>query len=69
MDWTSIINSYAFPIVCCIAMGWYVYDRGEKERVDRKETEERHKAEVDNLATVINNNTVVMTKLLDKLGG
>jgi hypothetical protein len=49
-------------------MAWYVYDRGEKEREDRNENQERHKSEVDNLATVINNNTIVMTRLVDRLG-
>lgn len=68
MDWTNLLSNYAFPFVACVAMGWYVYDRGEKEREDRNENQERHKSEVDNLATVINNNTIVMTRLVDRLG-
>lgn len=68
MDWANLLSNYAFPFVACVAMAWYVYDRGEKERKDRNENQERHKSEVDNLATVINNNTIVMTKLVDRLG-
>lgn len=68
MDWANLLNNYAFPFVACVTMAWYVYDRGEKERQDRNENQERHKSEVDNLATVINNNTIVMTKLVDRLG-
>lgn len=68
MDWANLLSNYAFPLVGCVAMAWYVYDRGEKEREDRNENQERHKSEVDNLATVINNNTIVMTKLVDRLG-
>lgn len=62
MDWGTLISQYAFPIVACCAMAWYVYDRGEKERADRKEEGERHKEEVDKLSGVIANNTVVMEK-------
>lgn len=68
MDWANLLSNYAFPFVASVAMAWYVYDRGEKERKDRNENQERHKTEVDNLATVINNNTIVMTKLVDRLG-
>lgn len=67
MDWGSILQQYGFPIVCCFAMAWYVYDRGEKERADRKEVNQQHKLEVDNLSTIINNNTIAMTKLVDEL--
>lgn len=70
MDWGTLISQYAFPIVACCAMAWYVYDRGEKERADRKESENKHKEEVDKLSGVIANNTVVMEKntvVMDKI--
>lgn len=50
-------------------MAWYVYDRGEKERQDRKEESEKHKEEVDNLSVLISNNTLAINRLIDKLGG
>ena len=53
MDWTNLLSNYAFPFVACVAMAWYVYDRGEKEREDRNENQERHKSEVDNLSLTI----------------
>lgn len=65
MDWGTVLQQYGFPIVCCIAMAWYVYDRGEKERIDRKESEQQHRAEVDKLSTIINNNTIAVTQLVD----
>lgn len=70
MDWGNLISQYAFPIVGCMAMAWYVYDRGEKERADRKESENKHKEEVDRLSGVIGNNTIVMEKntvVMDKI--
>lgn len=69
LDIATLLQNYAFPIVCCIAMAWYVYDRGEKERQDRKEESEKHKEEVDNLSVLINNNTLAINRLIDKLGG
>lgn len=69
MDWATILQNYAFPVVACIAMAWYVYDRGEKERADRKEESDKHKVEVDNLSVIINNNTLALNKLIDKMEG
>ena len=67
MDWGMLIQQYGFQTVACIAMAWYVFDRGEKERLDRKEVNNQHKLEVDNLSTIINNNTIALTKLVDEL--
>ena len=67
MDWLSVLGNYAFPIVGCIAMAYfvkYMYDK-TNERVDK--LNDQHKAEVDNLSTVINNNTIALEKLLEKI--
>lgn len=69
MDIITIIQTLGFPIACVVAMGWYVYDNNEKARTDRKEVEAQHKAEVSQLSEVIQNNTIALTKLVDKLGG
>ena len=55
---TTIISNVGFPIACVIAM-FYMWN---KER-------EAHKEETDRLAEAINNNTVVMQQVLNKLGG
>ena len=58
MDWTQIINlisSVGFPIVACIALFMYV-----------KESSAAHKAEIDELRKAIENNTLVIQKLVDK---
>lgn len=55
---TTIISNVGFPIACVIAM-FYMWN---KER-------EAHKEEADRLAEAINNNTVVMQQVLNKLGG
>lgn len=54
---TTLISTVGFPIAACIAIWWK----------SNKDTE-AHKAEVQALSEAINNNTLAITKLLDKLG-
>lgn len=63
----QLIGSYAFPIVACIAMGLYVKDcnKENKEMFDKER--DAHKEEVKQITDAINNNTIVMQRLLDKL--
>lgn len=59
----TILGNYAFPILCCCAMGYfvkYMYDETNK-RIDKLNMQ--HKDEVDNLSTVISNNTVALEKM------
>lgn len=60
MDYTAVmqlIGSLGFPIVACVML----YVRMEKQ-------DENHRAEVSELTKAIQNNTLVMQQLLDKLG-
>lgn len=67
----NILGNYAFPIVCCIVMAYfvkYMYDQ-TNSRVDK--LNEEHKNEVDTLSNVIRNNTVAIEKmntLIEHLG-
>lgn len=67
MDWMTIIQNYGFPVLACCVMAWYVYDSTEKARNDRKETERLHKEETDRLSEVINNNTLAITRLVERM--
>ena len=53
---TQIISNLGFPIACVVAMFWML----NKER-------DAHKAEPAELSKAIENNTNVMTQVLDKL--
>lgn len=53
---TSLIGTLGFPIVCCIAM----FSMLNKER-------DSHKEEMDKLNSTINNNTLALQALADKL--
>lgn len=53
---TQFISTLGFPIAVCLICFWYINKR-----------EEQHKDEVTELAKAINNNTIVMQKLVDRL--
>lgn len=52
----SAISSLGFPIVCCLIV-LYMYWKSEQT----------HKAEVDKLSEAVQNNTIVMEKILERL--
>ena len=55
---TTLISTLGFPIACCIALFWYM----------TKQTEQ-HKNETHELKQAIDNNTIIITKLYERLGG
>lgn len=63
-----LISSLGFPIVCCIALGYFIVKQMDKAIQEMKEERKQHKEEVDNLAKVIENNTLVLQKILTKIG-
>ena len=54
----QIISSLGFPIACCVAMFW-----------QNNKLTESHKEEVSKLNEAINNNTIALNHIIDKLGG
>lgn len=69
MDWIEIVVNYGVPMICLAVVSWFCYDQLEKARQDRKEMEEKHKQEVDGMTKALENNTLVLNKLVDKLDG
>lgn len=67
MDWVNAVKDVGFNIVCLMAMAYYIYITDEKNRKERIEEAQRHQEETKSLQEAINNNTVVMNKLLDRL--
>lgn len=57
-DVMEIITNVGFPIAVCLICFWYI-----------NKMQEQHKAETDKLAEALNNNTLVMQRLVDKLNG
>lgn len=65
---TSLISNVGFPIVCFLACAWYVKYREDKndEKIDKLNTQ--HDEENKRMIEALNNNTLAITKLTDKLG-
>lgn len=55
-NYINIIQTFGFPIAMCCALMWYIY-----------QIEKKHKEEIDKLSEAIQNNTIVMTQILDKI--
>ena len=55
-DILSIVTTVGFPIAVCLICFWYI-----------NKMQETHKAETHELSEALNNNTIVMQKLVDKL--
>lgn len=71
MDFNSIITaigSLGFPIVACCMMAIFFNKINYSYRADIKEMNTNHKAEMDKMVEAINNNTLVIQKLVDKMG-
>ena len=61
MDITQVmqmIMNVGFPIVMCGAMAWYV-----------KYISDKHQEEMKQVTEALNNNTLALQKLCDKIGG
>lgn len=55
-DILTLVGSYCFPIVMCCVMFWK----------SAKDTE-THKQEMDKMSEALHNNTLALTRLVDKL--
>lgn len=73
MEWMQVISSLGFPIVACICMALYVKEQTKNNREDVKELNKQHSQEMatfkDEIKEALNNNTVALTKLCEKLDG
>ena len=63
----SIVSTVGFPIAACLVCMWYVTKMQAAYREDIKALQTLHTEESKELANALNNNTVVIQKLADKL--
>ena len=64
----STITSVGFPIFACLALGWFVYYQTNQNAKQLDQIRQEHKEEMKNLAECIQNNTLALQKLIDKIG-
>lgn len=57
-EFYTAISTVGFPIVAYSAMFWYMMQQ-----------DKAHQEEITNLSAAVNNNTLVLQKLLDKMEG
>lgn len=63
----TMIGSLGFPIVACVAIGWFFAKVNDNYRNDIKELQSTHREEVKAMTDAINNNTLVIQKLIDEM--
>lgn len=65
--WIQIISSVGFPIFACLGLGWYVKYITDKYSNEVKEMQKEHKEEIGKVTEALNNNTVALTRLCEKI--
>ena len=65
---TQMIMNVGFPIVMCGAMAWYVKDTSDKHREEVRQLNKQNNDEMQQVTTALNNNTLALQRLCDKLG-
>lgn len=65
----QLITSVGFPIVACCASAYYIKYISDKNREEVAELNKQHQEEMMKVTEAINNNTLVITKLCEKLNG
>ena len=71
MEWAQLISTLGFPIVCCVALAIYVTKITQQNREDTKELNKQHTEEMlefkEDIKEALNNNTIALNKLCEKL--
>lgn len=67
-DILTAVTTVGFPIVCCGAMMYYVKYTTDKHREEIETLNTQHKDEMKEVTNAINNNTLALQKLCDKMG-
>lgn len=71
MDFESIltaIGSFGFPIVMCLVVCFYVKYIIDKNNEQLEKITLRHQEEAKDMTQAIENNTIAITKLIEKIG-
>jgi hypothetical protein len=66
-DIVTMITTVGFPIVACLFMGWYVKYQTDNYRSEVKDMQKEHKDEIQKVTEALNNNTLALQKLCDRM--
>ena len=65
----SIISAVGFPIVAAVGCGYFVKWQYEQNQKQIEEMRKEHKEEGGKMTEALNNNTLALQKLIDKIEG
>lgn len=68
MEIVQIIQTVGFPIAACVAMGFYVKYITDKNDAKIESLNKTHSDALEKITKALNNNTVALTKLAERLG-
>lgn len=63
------VTTVGFPIVMCLVMAWYIKTINESHRQEIENINALHKDETDKFTEAINNNTLALQKICDRIDG
>lgn len=66
-DIVSVVSAVGFPIVAALGCGFFVKWQYEQNMKQNEELRKEHKEEVSKMIEALNNNTIALQKLIDKL--
>lgn len=64
----QVISAVGFPIVAALGCGFFVKWQYEQNMKQNEELRKEHKEEVSKMTEALNNNTLALQKLIDKIG-
>ena len=66
-DIASIISSIGFPCVAAVACGLFIKFQYTENQKQIESMRKEHKEEVQNMTKAIENNTIALTRLIEKM--
>lgn len=60
---STLLSTFAFPVVACVAMGWFVKYQMDTDKAEMAKLRDEHSAEMEKVTSALNNNTVALEKL------
>ena len=64
----QVVSAVGFPIVAAIGCAYFVKWQYEQNSKQNEEMRKEHKEEVAKMTEALNNNTLALQKLIDKIG-
>lgn len=65
----NIITNVGFPITACLLLCWYVKFITEQNNKTVEDMRKEHRDEVSKMVEALQNNTLAIQRLIDKLDG